>query len=157
MKFLAKQIMAMTIVFSVIALTPSFASFSDVKNIFSPRVMPIAKLRVIATAYYKPHRNQNKYAYGSYKEEVRVNGKGKVFSGGRPVRIGDIAADWKVLPAGTVVWIPNFDLIATVTDIGKDIKGRRIDVFVGEGESALEKAMDFGKRSIDIFVIKWGR
>lgn len=156
MKVIGKQIMTMAVVFSVIVLTPSFASFRGDKIHSKKTIKPQARLEVVATAYYKPHKNQAEYLHGSYKEETRINGTGKVFLDGKPAKIGDIAADWKFIPAGTVVWIPNFDLTATVRDVGKDIKGRRIDVYVGEGEKALKIAKDFGRRRIDIFVLKWG-
>ncbi len=110
---------------------------------------------VEATAYYGPLKGQSRYATGSYEGDIRLNGRGiKTFSG-EPVEVGHIAADWTILPQGTVVYIPGYGE-GIVEDIGGAIKGNRIDLFMGHGEEALEKALQWGRREVEIQIIKWG-
>ena len=151
-KFALGIIIAVTM--AVIIFIPSLISIYQ--DILPFTKKPVAKMSVIATAYYHPHKNQNKFLHGSYKKEVKVNGTGIVFSSGKIARIGDIAADCNILPFGTVIWIPTLNLVGQVTDIGHAIKGRRIDVFMGEGERALERAVGFGRKQTEIFILEWG-
>ncbi|MGR6760346.1 3D domain-containing protein [Paenibacillus polymyxa] len=63
-----------------------------------------------------------------------------------------IAADWKVLPKGTVVYIDGVGR-RVVQDKGGAIKGHKIDVYV----RTEHEARDFGrKKHIKVRVIKWG-
>ena len=107
-------------------------------------------ITVLATAYYGPLPNQNNYATGSYRGDIKLNGTGTTKSG-KEVKVGHIAADWSVLPQGTKVYVPGYGN-AVVEDIGSAIKGRRIDVFMGYGERGLRKATRWGRRWITITV-----
>lgn len=112
-------------------------------------------ITVIATAYYEPLKKQKKFFRGSYKKEVRMNGRGKkTFSGKKP-QIGMIAADPRVLPMGTVLKIPGYGW-GVVEDKGLRIKGKRIDLFMGSGERGLKKALAWGKKSVIIKILKMG-
>lgn len=51
--------------------------------------------------------------------------------------------------------IPGYG-IGVVEDIGGAIKKNRIDLFMGKGERALNKALKWGKKEIEIVVIHWG-
>ncbi|KAF6630920.1 3D domain-containing protein [Paenibacillus sp. EKM208P] len=63
-----------------------------------------------------------------------------------------IAADWRVLPKGTVVYIEGVGK-RVVQDKGGAIKGHKIDVYV-RTES---EARQFGrKKHVKVRVIKWG-
>jgi 3D (Asp-Asp-Asp) domain-containing protein len=106
----------------------------------------------VVTGYYKPLKRQKKYYFGSYLEDIRVNGKGIVtFTGYKP-RVGLIAADPKVLPFGSIVDIPDYG-IGEVQDIGSQIKGNRIDVFMGAGDPALKRAKNWGKKTIPVKIV----
>lgn len=56
-----------------------------------------------------------------------------------------IAADWDVLPEGTVVVIKGHPY--TVEDTGNAIKGNRIDIFMSDHQEALE----YGVREVEVY------
>ncbi len=105
-------------------------------------------LTVLATAYYAPLPDQSWYVTGSYEGDISLNGTG-ITRSGKVVERGHIAADWTVLPQGTVVYVPGYGK-GVVEDIGSAIKGKRIDVFMGYGEEALREAMEWGRRKVRI-------
>ena len=113
---------------------------------------PIKKMEVVSSAYYRPLKNQRKFALGSYLEDIRLNGAGHVTSSQVRPKVGTIAADPKILPMGTVVEIPNYGL-GIVQDTGEEIKGNRIDLFMGEGMIALEKSTDWGVKTLEIRIL----
>jgi 3D (Asp-Asp-Asp) domain-containing protein len=119
-----------------------------------PFELAIAKIEVIATAYYKPLKKQSFYSTGSYESEIALNGSGITYSGEKATK-GVIAADLRIFPLNTIVYIPEYGY-GVVKDIGGKIRGKRIDVFMGEGEVGLKKAMAWGKKRIKIYVLKWG-
>ena len=108
------------------------------------------RLTVLATAYYGPLPNQSSYATGSYRGDIRMNGTG-ITKSGEDVRIGHIAADWDVLPQGTEVYVPGYG-DAVVEDIGGAIQGKKIDLFMGHGQEGLERALEWGRRTVTITV-----
>jgi 3D (Asp-Asp-Asp) domain-containing protein len=63
-------------------------------------------------------------------------------------RWGVIAVDPKIIPLGSVVWIPYFKRVFFAEDVGSQIKGHRIDVFF----PSVEKAIKFGRKVLDIEV-----
>ncbi len=101
--------------------------------------------RVIrVTGYYSPLPDQEKYATGSYRGDILLNGRGVMGSDTTPVYIG-MAAGPPHMEFGTNVIIEDlgkFDLpkIYTVHDRGGAIQGNRLDIWVGKGEEAMEKA-----------------
>ena len=121
---------------------------SKKRNTYSKKVF-----RVLATAYYKPVRNQGEYATDSFKGDMKLNGGGKTFTNKVP-KEGMVAVDPKVIPLGTKMYIPELELYATAEDIGGDIKGRRIDIFTGTGEFGLEKALEIGRKMVTVVIIK---
>ena len=84
-----------------------------------------------------------------------MNGSGVTYCLGTPPRIGTIAADLTLFKPGTILEIPGYGY-GTVEDIGKAIKGRRIDIFMGEGDHACEKALEWGMKTIQVKVIYSG-
>jgi 3D (Asp-Asp-Asp) domain-containing protein len=113
------------------------------------------KIKMVVTAYYKPLRNQKIFRYGNYHKEVEINGKGKTFSGKHPQK-GMVAADLKVFPLGTYLNIPDYG-IAVVEDVGQAIKGHRLDLYMGEGEEGLKKAIQWGKREVEVEIIQFNQ
>lgn len=110
-------------------------------------------MTVRVTAYYGPLRGQKRYALGSFKKDVRMNGAGKITRSGTAPGIGTVASDWKVLPRGTKFRIPGCpvalgaaspkqasNLIFEVQDTGGAVKGRHVDIFAGFGDYGLETA-----------------
>ncbi len=107
-------------------------------------------LEAVVTAYYTPEEDQDEYATGSFKGDVKLNGKGRTFYGGEAT-VGTIAADPKFLLPGTAVFVPGYGM-GIVQDIGSAIKGRKIDLHMGKGEEALEKAIAWGEKVLDIVI-----
>lgn len=74
---------------------------------------------------------------------------------GAYVRRGVIAADPRVIPIGSVVQIitPGYSGVYTVQDTGRLIKGKIVDVWL----PSTHEARFFGRRSIKLHVIRWGK
>lgn len=111
------------------------------------------KRTFVITAYYTPLPGQARYAMGSYEGDVRMNGDYITASGTR-VSIGTIAAP-KSYKFGTKIYLEGLGL-GTVEDRGGAIvhAGQRgyahdrLDIWVGEGDAGLIKALTWGKRVI---------
>jgi 3D (Asp-Asp-Asp) domain-containing protein len=73
---------------------------------------------------------------------------------GLPATTGLIAADPMVLPIGSLVQMDSTEYrgLYQVMDTGRLIKGKRIDVFIPDINSALA----FGARRVDITVLRYG-
>ncbi len=63
-----------------------------------------------------------------------------------------IAADLKMFPLGTVLYIPNYGY-GVVTDIGSAIKGNKIDLYFETVDEVYEQ---WGKKKVDVYVVKYG-
>lgn len=63
-----------------------------------------------------------------------------------------VAADVKVLPLGTIVYIKDYGL-ATVADIGGGIKGDRVDIYFPTHDEACEWA--YGMQEIDVYILEY--
>ena len=137
----------------IFLFSPSI-SHKEIPNPPKPK-KPLAMMAVTASAYYAPLENQENYTLGSHKEDEKLNGNGITYMGEKAVK-GIIAADPSVFPLGTVLWIPHHGY-ARVADIGGAVKGSRIDIFMGEGEKALEEALNWGIRNTGVHVVKWGK
>jgi peptidoglycan hydrolase-like protein with peptidoglycan-binding domain/3D (Asp-Asp-Asp) domain-containing protein len=102
------------------------------------------------TAYYSPKKEQRYFFQGDFEAETTLNGKGTHGASGAPVFNGMIAAP-KSYSFGTQVIFPGFG-IGQVEDRGGAIvqKGERgevydrIDIWLGEGEEGLKRAISFG-------------
>ena len=68
----------------------------------------------------------------------------------KPTPYRTIAVDPKVIPYGSVVYIPEYKALFRAEDTGSAIKGKRIDIFLpNEGE-----CKEFGRKNIRIYVLK---
>src|SRR6056300_1796374 len=102
----------------------------------------------VLSAYYSPLPGQNFYATGSYASEVVLNGGGIITASGEYVK--DIDYGFVAAPPcfdfGEVVHIQDLGYFK-VLDRGGAIKGNRIDVWVGSGDTGLVTALNFGKQT----------
>jgi 3D (Asp-Asp-Asp) domain-containing protein len=132
-----------------------------------PQWKVVKRLNVYVTAYYGPRRGQSKYAHGSFKKDVRINGAGKETRSGKFPEIGFAAADWKVLKKGTKFRIlscnvllgqetpkPVSDMIFTVEDTGGGVKGKHVDIFTGFGDAGCVIAAKFDCRRYAVEVVE---
>lgn len=124
--------------------------------IFSPKTLfaqqedgryPYTDTMVIS-AYYSPLPDQARYVTGSYEGDIRLNGSGVNGADGTPVFPGMIAAP-PTYPFGFKMKIPGIGTVA-VHDRGGAIKGNRLDVWMGYGDEGLNRALSWGKRTIDV-------
>ena len=102
--------------------------------------------RIKVTGYYSPIPGQDRYATGSYKGDIRLNGRGIMAADTTPVYLG-MAAGPPFMDFGTKLVIRDlgdFDMpeLYTVHDRGGAIRGNHIDIWMGEGEEAMRKAYE---------------
>ena len=71
-------------------------------------------------------------------------------TGVRPIPYYTLAADPRILPYGTKVYIPKFNAIFEVQDTGSAIRGNRLDIFM----NSYKECMDFGIRDLEIYVLQ---
>ncbi|MBA4336747.1 hypothetical protein C0416_03155 [bacterium] len=110
------------------------------------------------SAYYSPILGQERYVTGSYESDIRLNGGGVKSADGTPVYPGMIAAP-STYAFGTKMNIPGIGLVA-VHDRGGAIvhageRGHaydRLDVWMGYGDSGLTRALNWGKRNVEVTV-----
>ena len=69
-------------------------------------------------------------------------------TGTRP-RWGTIAVDPRIIPYGTKVYIPKFNMTFVAEDCGGGIKGNRIDIFMNSSSACYS----WGVRNIDIYIV----
>ncbi|MGL5346965.1 MAG: G5 domain-containing protein [Peptostreptococcaceae bacterium] len=88
---------------------------------------------------------------GNHMEVVATAYAGDTITstGTRP-RWGTIAVDPSIIPYGTNVYIPQFNMTFTAEDCGGAIKGNKIDIFM----SSEKECYNWGRRTIDIYVHK---
>lgn len=110
------------------------------------------------SAYYSPLPCQNKYTTGSYEGDIRLNGNGTNGADGTPVYPGMVAAP-KTYSFGTKLYIPGIGTTA-VHDRGGAIvvSGQknqvydRLDIWMGYGDRGLTRALQWGKRNVEVTV-----
>jgi 3D (Asp-Asp-Asp) domain-containing protein len=109
------------------------------------------------TFSYSKTMNVTATAYSSAADE---NGKwGAVDFFGKPLELGTIAVDPKVIPMGTKVLVTGHDFtglpknafVATASDQGSAIKGNRIDIFIPGSQSFVSQ---FGVQDVKLYVLK---
>lgn len=104
------------------------------------------KVRVVATGYYAGIESTGKDpSHPSY---------GITYSGVK-VRRGDystIAADLRVFPLGTILYIPGYGY-GVVADKGGAIRGNKIDLYFKTKRDVFEQ---WGKKAIDVYVVHRG-
>ncbi|OIO53266.1 hypothetical protein AUJ46_05315 [Candidatus Peregrinibacteria bacterium CG1_02_54_53] len=105
----------------------------------------------IITAYYSPKPGQCCYVKGGYRADKILNGEGMRGADGTAVYPGMIAAP-SSYAFGTVVALPGIGRF-TVHDRGGAITelsdgAHRLDIWVGEGEEGLARALAFGVRRV---------
>ncbi|MFA7681857.1 MAG: peptidoglycan-binding protein [Candidatus Peribacteraceae bacterium] len=105
----------------------------------------------ILTAYYSPVPGQCCYVKGGLNADKILNGEGHTAADGTPVYPGMIAAPSRY-PFGTRVTLPGIGIL-TVHDRGGAIIERndgihRLDIWVGEGEEGLARALSFGVQRV---------
>lgn len=68
---------------------------------------------------------------------------------GQRLKDGMVAADLKLYPIGTKIFIPKFNKVFTVTDTGSAIRNQRLDIWM----NSKQKAMQFGVQNLEVYVL----
>jgi 3D (Asp-Asp-Asp) domain-containing protein len=106
-------------------------------------------VEVVATGYYAGKESTGKGPghpeYGITYSGVRVKRDEYAFS--------TIAADPKVFPIGTVLYVPGYGY-GVVADTGSAIKGKKIDLYFDTKDQVFK---EWGKRTVTVFVVKKGQ
>jgi len=79
------------------------------------------------------------------------NGKGITYTG-TLARPGEAAVDPKVIPLGTVLWVPGYSErygLVKAEDIGGKVQGKHIDLFFLDRKTAL----DWGRRTEPVIIL----
>lgn len=115
--------------------------------------------RVFAANEHHPSRDLLLFEVTAYTAGPESTGKRKgdpgygiTFSGASVQEGVTIAADWDVLPKGTVVEIEGVG-VRTVQDKGGAIKGNKIDIYIPK----LKDAQAFGRKKLEVTILVWGR
>lgn len=110
------------------------------------------------SAYYSPLPCQEKYATGSYEGDIHLNGNGVHGADGTDVYPGMIAAP-KTYQFGTKMYIPDVGIVsvhdrggAIVASNGQGGFYDRLDIWMGYGDKGLRRALNWGKRTLDVTV-----
>lgn len=77
-----------------------------------------------------------------------------VTKSGVSVASGHVASDPRVIPLGSVIYVesPLVSGIFQVTDTGKNVKGKIIDIFI----PSYRQSIEFGRRKIKLKVLRYG-
>ncbi|WP_304518357.1 3D domain-containing protein [Cohnella sp. REN36] len=101
---------------------------------------------VVATGYTAGVESTGKRPghpqYGITKSGVKV----------RRSKVSTIAADPRVFPLGTVLFIPGYGY-GCVADTGSRIKGNKIDLYF---PSTRQVFREWGKKTVSVQVVRWG-
>lgn len=135
-----------------LAQADEFASAGDVDNL----IYPYTKTFKIS-AYYSPLPCQDRYVTGSYDGDIRLNGGGVRGADGTPVYPGMIAAP-RTYNFGVKMDIPDVGIVA-IHDRGGAIVAAggvgsydRLDIWMGYGDKGLKRALNWGKRNVEVVV-----
>ncbi|MFF2912315.1 3D domain-containing protein [Paenibacillus sp. NPDC057934] len=108
----------------------------------------ITSMKVTATGYTAGYESTGKTAkhpeYGITYSGVKVRRDKNTIS--------TIAADPKVLPLGSILYVPDYGY-AVVADTGSAIKGRKIDLYFATTKQVYK---EWGKKTVVVHVIKRG-
>jgi peptidoglycan hydrolase-like protein with peptidoglycan-binding domain/3D (Asp-Asp-Asp) domain-containing protein len=136
---------------SIISFVLSVSFLMTAAPMVGAESRPMEKRKLLVTAYYSPLPNQSFYIRGSYKADIRLNGRGTNGADGTEVYTGMLAAP-KTYPFGTRVKIPGLG-VGEVHDRGGAILPYadydRIDVWMGRGEEGLARALNWGSRLVE--------
>jgi 3D (Asp-Asp-Asp) domain-containing protein len=108
----------------------------------------LTAIEVVATGY-----SAGKESTGKSPDHPEY---GITYSGLKVVRdmnsLSTIAADTKVFPLGTVLYIPGYGY-GVVADTGSAIKGKKIDLYFETKDQVFK---EWGKKTVNVFIVKKG-
>ena len=90
------------------------------------------KVTMRCTAYTSASNEGGAYAYN-----------------GQKLRDGMVAADLKLYPIGTKIFIPKLNKVFTVTDTGSAIRNQRLDIWM----NSKQKALNWGVQNLEVYIL----
>lgn len=90
------------------------------------------KVNMKCTAYTSASNEGGAYAYN-----------------GQKLRDGMVAADLKLYPIGTKIFIPKLNKVFTVTDTGSAIRNQRLDIWM----NSKQKALNWGVQNLEVYIL----
>lgn len=104
--------------------------------------------------YYNKYIQQIKSCFTKPRKKMTVKATayytGSITSTGTKPKWGVIAVDPKVIPYGSIVYIPEFNKFFVAEDCGGAIKGNRIDIFM----ISRSDCVNWGIREIEIEIVQ---
>ncbi|RDY29680.1 DUF348 domain-containing protein [Romboutsia weinsteinii] len=103
-----------------------------------------------ATTTSASTNNSSSDSKGKHMKVVATayTGDGITSTGTKP-KWGTIAVDPSIIPYGTKVYIPQFDMTFIAEDTGGAIKGNKIDIFMNDETTVY----NWGRKTIDIYIV----
>lgn len=131
----------------VLLLAPKTAIAGDRINFRTARRLAVATphLDVVTTRESVPVVKVLFMEVSAYSPTIQeCDGDPLTTASGKRVYVGGIAADWDVLPRGSIVIVPNYNNgnPCTIIDQGGAIQGNRLDVFFWHEQ----EAVNWGRR-----------
>lgn len=114
------------------------AALEEKLNVLAASVAYVKKVNVKTTAY-----SNDPYSIDVPKWRDNRTATNKL------AKRGMVAADWRLFPPGTKLYIPGYGE-AIVEDRGGAVKGNHLDLFV----DSYQEARQWGVRNIDVYVIE---
>lgn len=111
------------------------------------------KEEIVVASRSQTSRNNNSKVQtassGKYMKVVATAYAGDTITAtGTKPKWGTIAVDPRVIPYGTKVYIPQFNMTFVAEDCGGAIKGNKIDIFMNSNS----ECRTWGRRTIDIYI-----
>lgn len=111
------------------------------------------KEEIVVASRSQTSRNNNSKVQtassGKYMKVVATAYAGDTITAtGTKPKWGTIAVDPRVIPYGTKVYIPQFNMTFVAEDCGGAIKGNKIDIFM----NSKSECRTWGRRTIDIYI-----
>ncbi|MGZ0050624.1 3D domain-containing protein [Brevibacillus gelatini] len=126
--------------------TVSASSFTQVIDKTDVFLDQYPKVRVVATGYYAGYESTGKTpsdpSYGITYSGVKV----------RRDDYSTIAADLRIFPLGTILYIPGYGY-GVVADKGGAIRGHKIDLYFETKQDVFDQ---WGKKTVDVYVVRRG-
>lgn len=155
MKKLIDLILLVSVFFLLKPFAPAFEDLAFAQEING--LSGVGNKTFTISAYYSPLPCQNRYVTGSFAGDVRLNGEGVHTADGSIVYPGLIAAP-RTYAFGTKMDIPGIGIVAVHDRGGAIVSGNglnlydRLDVWMGYGDKGLKRALNWGKRTMDVVV-----
>lgn len=121
---------------------------ADARSTASVASAKVTKSATADTGYKNWRKlNVNASGYSLIADSQGSDGNPQTATGTMP-HWGTIAVDPRVIPLGSTVYIPKFNMYFKAEDTGGAIKGNKIDIYFNHGDQARQ----FGRQDLEIYV-----